>query len=393
MKNYKMIIKGYDFGPYVEKIVIDWGEMLDLPKPGDFTLHVRKQGNFFNETPEIEGNREIIGSYMEGSDLILELDVHPSCNLGNALSVSKLEKGPGKFYIGNGWSKPYDYRLTYKGEDCRLKLIGVEKEIADLFESGAFVAADGIRLQYAYFAPAEAKNSKRPLIIWLHGAGEGSYFETQPADIAIIGNKVVAFADSPMQELIGGAFVLAPQTSTMWMDNGEGAYTQDGTSKYGEALAELIESFIDTNPSIDAKRVYIGGCSNGGFMTMKMLFMRPNLFAAAFPVCQGYKPEWVTDEMINQIKHIPIWQIHAKNDGLLPYTIAEETHKRLLDAGAKDPNITVFENMVSLCGNWKDKDGNPWEYDGHWSWIHAFNNDVKNDKTSLFEWLAMQVQK
>ena len=392
MKNYKMIIKGYDFGPYVEKIVIDWGKEECIPAPSDFTLYVKKQGNFFNDTPEIEGTRNVIGSYMDGTDLVLELEVHPSCNLGNALSVSKLEKGPGKFYIGNGWSKPYEYKLTYKGDDCPLNLAGIEKKIADLFDSGSFEATDCIKLQYTYFTPPEAKSGKRPLIIWLHGAGEGSYFETQPADIAILGNKVVALADKPMQELMGGAFVLAPQTPTMWMDNGEGAYTQDGTSKYGDALAMLIEHFIECNPAIDKKRVYIGGCSNGGFMTMKMLFLRPKLFAAAYPVCQGYKPEWVTDDMINSIKHIPIWQIHAKNDGLLSYTIAEETHKRLLDAKAADPNITVFENMISICGNWKDKDGNPWEYDGHWSWIHAFNNDVKNDKTSLFEWLAKQAQ-
>ena len=389
MKDYKMIIRGYDFGPCVEKIIVDW-DGTDA-KPEDFTLHVRKKGSFFNETPELKGTRKIIGCHTEGKDLVLELEVHPSCYLGKALSMDKIEKGPGKIYIGNQWAKPYDYTLNYKGKDYPLNLTNVKKEIVDLFESGAFVASDGIRLQYAHFTPHEAASSKRPLIIWLHGAGEGSFFDTQPADIAIIANRVVALADKPIQDIMKGAFVLAPQTPTMWMDDGEGAYTQDGTSKYGDALAEFIENYINNNTNIDKNRVYIGGCSNGGFMTMKMLFIRPNLFAAAFPVCQGYDPEWVTDEMIESIKHIPIWQIHAKNDGVLPYTISEETHKRLVNANAKDANITLFENMVSMCGKWKDKNNKPWEYDGHFSWIHLFNNDIKNDKTGFFEWLANSI--
>ena len=253
-----------------------------------------------------------------------------------------------------------------------------------------------MQLQYAYFTPPEARGSRRPLIIWLHGAGEGSWFGTQPADIAIIGNKVVAFADEPMQSLMKGAHVLAPQTPTMWMDDGSGTYTQDGTTKYETALAELIESYIKDHPNVDASRVYIGGCSNGGFMTVNMLFARPNLFAAAFPVCPGYKPEWITDEMIGRIKHIPIWQIHAKNDALLPSSISETVHNRLLEAGAVNSVCTIFDEMVDISGKWPDEAGKPWTYDGHWSWIHVFNNDVSavvnGNETSLFEWLAEQTK-
>lgn len=394
MKNYKMIIQGFDFGPFVTKLIIDWGEKLDSPKPEDFTLDVVKQGSFFTENPVVEGARKIIAAYMDGTQLFLELEVHPSSYVANALRVDAKDEGGGKRYMGNQWANPYEHKLNYKGENIPLTRTKTTIEIADRFESAAFEGSDGVRLQYAHFTPPEAKDSKRPLIIWLHGAGEGSYFETQPANIAIIGNKVVAFADTTMQKLAQGAYVLAPQTPTMWMNDGSGAYTQDGTTMYETALAELIESYIKNTPNVDPNRVYIGGCSNGGFMTVNMLFALPNLFAAAFPVCPGYKPEWITEEMVNRIKHIPIWQIHAKNDNLLPYTIAETLHDRLKEAGAKTTICTLFDEMIDLSGKWKDENGKPWPYDGHWSWIHVFNNDVSatvnGKKTSLFEWLVDQ---
>ena len=52
----------------------------------------------------------------------------------------------------------------------------------------------------------------------------------------------------------------------------------------------MIDEFIDLHPDIDRDRVYIGGCSNGGFMTMRMLLSYPDFFAAAYPVCEALRP-------------------------------------------------------------------------------------------------------
>ena len=57
----------------------------------------------------------------------------------------------------------------------------------------------------------------------------------------------------------------------MWMDDGTGEYTKDGSSKYTEVLDALIGAFVDAHPQIDRSRIYIGGGSNGGFMTMKQI--------------------------------------------------------------------------------------------------------------------------
>lgn len=98
----------------------------------------------------------------------------------------------------------------------------------------------------------------------------------------------------------------------MWMDDGTGEYTKDGSSKYTEVLDALIGAFVDAHPQIDRSRIYIGGCSNGGFMTMKQIIFNPSRYAAAYPVCEALADAFISDEDILKLKDLPIWFTHAK---------------------------------------------------------------------------------
>ena len=390
---YKMVIEGYDFGPFVTKLHIAWtGDSAGL-KAEDFSLMVTKQGHFFEPDPISKGERKIVGLNFSAGTLTLELEVHPSNRVANAFRVDSIQDGE-KRYVGNQWAYPYKHSLTWKGSEFEMECSGIIMPQADAFVKGSFTASDGVCLQYGSFTPPEAEAGKRPLIIWLHGAGEGSWFATQDANIAIIGNKVVSFADKEMQGLMKGAYVLVPQAPTMWMDDGSGAYTKDGSSMYETAVFELIERYLADHPNVDRARIYLGGCSNGGYMCMRMILSRPDFFAAAFPVCQAYKPDWISDTQIKSIAHLPLWQVHAKNDGVVPFAGAESTYERLIAAGAKNAQYTWFETMEDLSGLWQDEEGKPWKYDGHWSWIHVFNNfatsEIAGKKLSLFAWLAEQ---
>src|SRR5690625_3165245 len=149
-----------------------------------------------------------------------------------------------------------------------------------------------IKLSYDFYKPKQI-DINQPLIILLHGAGEGG---TDPR-IALYGNKVVALASEKIQSYFDGAYVLVPQAPTMWMDSGEGEYTKTGQSKYTKALVALIKEYMDKK-SIDRDRIYLGGGSNGGYMTMNLLLENPELFTAAFPICQAYASEWVSDEKL-----------------------------------------------------------------------------------------------
>jgi len=390
-----MVVEGFDFGPFVTKLIIAWKHDTRELCADDFIVSATRKGGAFEATPMITGTRKVTGVSVTDKYVILDLLVHPSIQVGNALCVEKIEEGPGKFYVGNHWAYPYAHKLTWKDIEFEMECIGIEMPLVDSFNtSGRYEASDGVVLQYASFVPQEAERNSRPLVIWLHGAGEGSWFGTQPANIAIIGNKVVALADKEIQQHLGGAYILAPQVPTMWMDDGSGAYTKDGTSKYTVALKELIDRFLSDHPNIDTNRIYLGGCSNGGFMTMRMILSYPEIFAAAFPVCQAFNPEWITDEQLSRIKEIPIWQIHAKNDGIVAFDFSEKTHELLLKAGAQNAYHTWYDSVEDLTGLWKYEDGKPWKYDGHWTWIHTYNNEPRNvvngKEVSLFEWLSMQ---
>ncbi len=128
------------------------------------------------------------------------------------------------------------------------------------------------------------------MVIWLHGQGEGG---TDP-DIAILGNEVSALAKEEIQSYfqtddVTGAYVLAVQTPTYWMDEGDGTNGNgSGISRYTEILMDTINDYVAAHPDVDTDRIYLGGCSNGGYMTMNMVIQYPDYFAAAYPVCEAY---------------------------------------------------------------------------------------------------------
>lgn len=222
------------------------------------------------------------------------------------------------------------------------------------------------------------------------------------ATIAYTGNKVVRLASPEVQKLFGGAYILAPQTKTFWLNDGSGEYGRTGKSMYVDALKATIDEFVEKNPGIDRDRIYIGGDSNGGFMTMRMIVDFPEYFAAAFPICEALYDELISDQDIENIRHLPIWFTHAKNDPVVdPDETVVPTYKRLIAAGAPDVHFTFWDCVKDIHEGFKDAEGNPYEYFGHFTWIPMLNDDCKLDydgkpvckngkEVTLLEWLAMQ---
>lgn len=251
-------------------------------------------------------------------------------------------------------------------------------------------------LRYGYFVP-QSVQEKKPLIVWLHGAGEGG-FDTW---IPFTGNKVVAMATPEIQKYFGGAYIFAPQCETFWMNDGSGQYGRSGKSMYTEALFDAIEFFIARHTDIDRDRVLIGGDSNGGFMTMRMILNYPTYFAAAFPVCEALYDDVITDEEIEKIKHLPIWFTHAKNDPVVnPEETAVPTYHRLKEAGAQ-VHFSLWDSIHDIHEGFTGEDEKPYKYNGHFAWIPLFNDDCRLDynnqpvvvdgrEISLLEWLGMQ---
>ena len=63
--------------------------------------------------------------------------------------------------------------------------------------------------------------------------------------------------------------------------------------------------------------------------------------------------------------------------------------RRLTEAGARDAHYTLLDSVTDTNG-YVDAEGNPYEYNGHWSWVYALNNECEDGGVTIFEWMAQQ---
>ena len=418
MGYYYQRIEVTDFGPYVTKVILCMSEEVTAEGiPADaFDVYVRvldkagtqvKLPKSFIERSEFvpsEGARTVLAAYpgdLEGKKLeksrylVLDLAYGPIYKASSALAADFTDISGHEIYT------ICDYTITqqksFQGFEGLVfdRCAKVFNPQAERFTDSA--ASNGMR--YGYFLP-KLNGGRKPVVVWLHGAGEGG-FDTP---IAYSGNKVTELTEDWAQEKLGGGCIIfAPQCPTMWLDDGSHAYGDSGRSMYTEDLKACIDEFLsDYNDIVDRDRIYIGGDSNGGFMTMRMIMSYPGFFAAAFPICEAMIDSRVTDEDIRTMAAMPIWFTHAKNDPIVPpdrYVLP--TYHRLMAAGAKNVHFTFWDKIVDLHAGFKNEKGEPWEYMGHFAWIPMLNDDCRTDfdgqpvtaegrEVTLIEWLGLQ---
>ena len=288
---------------------------------------------------------------------------------------------------------------------------------SDYFNKGRFTGkATGKigdeTLTYAAYEPWSLKGDGKanPLVIWLHGGGEGGV----DVSITLMGNEVVSLIRPEIQSHFtteggaNGAYVLSIQCPQAWMRTANGSMTRgDYPSLYADVLKSCIDYYVQQNPDVDRSRIYVGGCSNGGFMTMHMLIRHPKYFAAAYPTCEAYGDEYISDNEIKQLAEENIWIVQSYDDTTVdPKTHCIPTYQRLMKAGAKNVWMSMFESVEGM-----DNPGQ--KLFGHFSWCYLFNDavtmsqeqtdaDVKptnngggtvapQGHANIFEWMNAQV--
>ena len=449
---YTVVTEGKDWGPAVTKLILNPGVELDASSihPGKFAVSsTRVFPDVDYMTYEMsdplphEEEREVTAAYLSdeqgqaqdgGAYLILELAVAPYLEAGSPFWFNLLINMNEYIDITHTVST-VEPLTAADGRAVRLTAENVTNAgnvtlLADDFDTtGRYTYSyDGgnreIGLTYASWFPGKSDAAgSTPLIIWLHGMGEGG----ADPNVAILGNKVVNLITDEIQQYFGdtGAAVLAPQSPTMWLDtSGTGNMamgTANSESFYTEALMSLIVEFVNGHPEIDATRLYIGGCSNGGYMTINMLVSYPGVFAAAYPVCEPYANDWLTGEKLAALADTPIWLTAAKSDTIVTlyegywdeeppflyhvtaddsgqevpvYEYSNALFDRLTKAGAADIHYSLFDKVLDTTGQYANESGEPYEYDGHWSWIYTLNNqcaeEIGGKETTIFEWMSNQ---
>ena len=398
-----VVVEGFDWGPAVTKIIITLEIEADdgHVTAEDFAVIETKQG--FAPGAIIPGTvsapRTVIDAYTsdamgnraDGDSNIITLELSYGPNTGSPYFYDVIGTGHG------GFCEPYELSIELTADSNLTasngaSILALEISAVDLnaalipqlegVDLSGIYTSGNVTLTYSSYAPA-GDGKQHPLVIWLHGAGEGG---TDPS-VPLLGNKASALFGEDFQSIMGGAFVLAPQTPDRWM-----IYREDGVqtsgSCYTAALMELIERYVAANPSVDTDRIYIGGCSNGGYMTMEMVMTYPDYFAAAYPICEAYADAAITDEQLEGIKDLPIWFTYAEDDlTVLPAEYSIPTVNRLKAMGG-DVHVSAFQQVLDTSGLYTDENGAPYQYTGHWSWICFFNNECAENGVTLWDWLA-----
>jgi predicted peptidase len=225
-------------------------------------------------------------------------------------------------------------------------------------------------MKYRLYSPT--RRGKRPLVVWLHGGGEGAslpdnYYDNETTLRANRG--ALGFATPQAQRIFSGAYVVAPQSTSFWLEDGP---------RFAPLIRELVVDLARRH-HIDRDRIYVAGCSNGGYMSMKMTAVYPDLFAASVPICgvvtslqPGGAPV-LTDAELAGID-TPTWLVTSLDDTTVPPQ-PNTVHAHDLIPGSL---MTLYDNVI-----W-----NGHQFPGHWSWIYVARNDPSIDGTHIWQWMA-----
>lgn len=202
---------------------------------------------------------------------------------------------------------------------CLCTDAGVQAQDRSLFKKKNYISGNDT-LPYRILLPLNYDASKKyPLVLFLHGSGErGRDNESQ-----LMNGSSLFLRDSVREKY--PAIVVFPQCmyESYW-SNVNRDYTKSGEERYvfqtgGEPtvamklLQKLLKKIIRQYP-VEKRQVYAGGLSMGGMGTFEIVWRKPKLFAAAFPICGG-----ADTASAKKFRKVHWWIFHgAKDDVVLP---------------------------------------------------------------------------
>jgi predicted peptidase len=218
-------------------------------------------------------------------------------------------------------------------------------------------------LNYRILKPLNYDSNKQyPVHLFLHGSGErGNNNVSQ----LVHGGKLFLKKENREQY---NSWVIFPQASKSdWWGHSE-PYKFNYNVKESKDMSlviKLMDSFVERN-DVDTNRVYVSGLSMGGMGTFVILNLRPEMFAAATPICGDGDPNSVK----NYSKKVPIWIFHGSDDTVVSPKNSLKMANAIIDAGGS-PKITFYENVDH--GSWN----NAFAEKDFLKWIHSKSKKTK----------------
>ncbi len=254
-----------------------------------------------------------------------------------------------------------------------------------------FIDFSQVDLPGRLYVPPEASDSARPVILFLHGAGESGSDNLAQIN-GNIDNLLTAAKDR-------GAFLYAPQATTVV----GGIFNWNNVTRTTNVMS-MIDQLLATQ-NADQTRFYVTGLSMGGGGTWSIASRYPNRIAATVPIA-GVSPAGDFDPQT--LSTIPTWAFHARDDGIVSKNVTRGVVNSILSsAGEPSPSYPSDGDTTTLLeyesteiplkytefptGNhfiWGPVYNTPAVYD--WMFSHAlfgdFDTNGRVDGLDFLEW-------
>ncbi|MEZ0223524.1 MAG: prolyl oligopeptidase family serine peptidase [Alphaproteobacteria bacterium] len=267
----------------------------------------------------------------------LEVFIGIACLFWDPFNAGIVERG-GIIYEVPRTDEPAEYNTRY-------------------FERAEFEAASGAR--------------KRVLTYWFHAPGRVTPGEKYPLVMVLHGRPGRAYAAEHLvttdMERDFPAYVMIPTApeSKAWAvpDRKDSPYAEFlGRQSLPDAV-DILRRFIESRP-VDLDRIYVIGCSEGGFGAYGAVLRYPDVFAAAVAI-SGY---WDVDDASKMTK-VPLWIVHGSKDSFLPVSTVRSLYTGIKDHGG-NVRYTEIADLDHYCPASKLYPREMWE----WMFSHRKSN-------------------
>ena len=231
----------------------------------------------------------------------------------------------------------------------------------DLYQASTFKkGADS--LQYRILYPKDFSESKQyPVVLFLHGAGERGSDNTKQ-----LTHGSSLFLEEANRENFP-AIILFPQCpqedywSSVKVNRNKHPLEltfqySEGPTKALDLTMALMDSIVK-KPYVQTDQIYVMGLSMGGMGTFEMLYRKPDMFAAAIPICGGGDLK-ASEAYANKV---PLWIFHGARDNVVAPQLSLDIATKIMEYGGY-PNLTIYSdaNHNSWDSAFAEPDLLPW---------------------------------
>ena len=246
-----------------------------------------------------------------------------------------------------------------------LYLCNLNSQNIELYEKETFIFENDT-LNYRILKPLNYDPNKQyPVHLFLHGSGERG--KDNSSQLTHGGSL---FLKKENREKYN-SWVIFPQCSKndRWPSISSDLWDQVFENKIKKPnkslglVIRLMDEFIEKK-DVDNQRIYLSGLSMGGMGAFEILYRRPDMFAAATPICSN----GITQLAKLFANKVPVWIFHGSDDKVVSPKYSLEMARAIIESGGS-PKMTLYA----------DVDHNSWDNafaeKDFLKWIHSKTNN------------------